>query len=159
MLPSAFARDLPETAMRAPILLSTCVAILIAQSAISGQASAGSAALCAREARANGLHGHARREFQTHCLSATRSAEVLSDPSCQRVVEDTRISDAAEARLERLSVGQRRAGADCQIEKTMFDANEDMLALIERNPNHCGHSGAGLALMRASQRTMRAIGC
>jgi hypothetical protein len=84
---------------------------------------------------------------------------LAEDAICARVEAATHISNAAEARLERLNAAQRRANEDCPIEQTMFEANEEIIALVEQSPNHCGHTQAGIALMRASLRTMKRIGC
>jgi hypothetical protein len=84
---------------------------------------------------------------------------LAEDGICARVEAATRISNAAEARLERLNAAQRRANEDCAIEQTMFEANEEIIALVEQSPTHCGHTEAGLELMRASLRAMKRIGC
>jgi len=92
-------------------------------------------------------------------LAAALGPAFAGDGVCARVEAATRVSNAAEARLERLNAAQRRANEDCAIEQAMFAANEEIIALVEQSPSHCGHTEAGLALMRASLRAMKRIGC
>lgn len=104
------------------------------------------------------------RLFLVVCLAASTPAGAgdaasMRHPNCRRVEQDARAAAAAEAQLERLSPRQLRLGEHCRVEKTMLEADADMIDLIEQTPGHCGHTPAGLALMRASQRTMIAIGC
>ena len=115
--------------------------------------------LCAAQARGAGLQGAAARSFARRCARSPFSAIVFADPVCRRVAQATMVSLGASARLGDLSAAQRGAGEDCRIEKTMFDVNDSMLALIDKSPSHCGHSAAGIELMRASQRAMRGMGC
>ena len=127
-----------------------------------GTASAHAAGLhdyCAADAREAGLQGGAAYRFERRCNASPLAAIVFSDPLCGKAAQETAVSRAASTRLGNLSPAQRRAGEDCAIEQTMLGVNDAMLVLIDRSPSHCGHTPAGVELMRASQNAMRRIGC
>jgi hypothetical protein len=126
---------------------------------IASAHAAGLRDLCAANAREAGLQGGALNRFERRCVASPLAAIVFADPLCRKAAQETAISSAASTRLENLSRAQRRAGEDCAIEQTMLGVNDAMLALIDRSPSHCGHTSAGVELMRASQNTMRRIGC
>ena len=116
-------------------------------------------ALCALHASAAGLQGAGARRFERQCAASPVAAIVFADPACRQAAQATIASANASTRLDSLTGAQRQAGEACRIERTMFDVNDSMLALIDASPSHCGHSAAGLELMRASQRAMKGMGC
>jgi hypothetical protein len=115
--------------------------------------------LCAAQARDAGFQGAAARRFERRCLSSPMAAIVFSDPQCRKAAEATIVSERASSRLGNLSAAQRQSGEDCRIERTMLDVNDSMLALIDNSSSHCGHTPAGIELMRASQKAMKGMGC
>ena len=131
---------------------------LVAASAGAAQPS-GLRALCALHASAAGLQGAGARRFERQCAASPVTGIVFADPACRQAAQATIASVNASTRLDALTGAQRRSGEDCRIERTMFDVNDSMLSLIDSSPSHCGHSAAGLELMRASQRAMKGMGC
>jgi hypothetical protein len=120
---------------------------------------AGLRALCQARSGAAALEGSQARRFQRHCFQSPLARIVFADPECQRVAQATLQSESASAGLAGLSAAQRRAGEDCRFERMMLEINDAMLSLIDRSPSHCGHSAAGLELMRASQSAMKRMSC
>jgi len=135
--------------------LALCIALA---SLVPAQAS-GLREVCASSAREAGLQGSAAQRFERRCMASQPAAIVFSDPLCRKAALDTSASRKAAAQLENLSAARRRSGEDCQIEKAMLDVNDAMLTLIDQSPSHCGHTSAGIDLMRASQQAMKRIGC
>ena len=116
-------------------------------------------ALCAFHASAAGLQGAGALRFERRCAASPVAAIVFADPACREAAQATIASTNASTRLDNLTGAQRQAGQECRIEHTMFDVNDAMLALIDASASHCGHTAAGLELMRASQRAMKGMGC
>ena len=116
-------------------------------------------ALCAFHASAAGLQGAGAMRFERRCAASPVAAIVFADPACRQAAQATIASAQASSLLDALTGAQRQAGEACRIEHTMFDVNDAMLSLIDARPSHCGHSAAGLELMRASQRAMKGMGC
>ena len=143
--------------MRSSAILATALCVGIAS--LAPARASGLRDLCAANANEAGLRGSAARRFEQRCVTSQPAAIVFSDPLCRRAARETAVSHAASTQLENLTPAQRRAGEDCRIEQTMFDVNDAMLALIDASPSHCGHTPAGVELMRASQRAMKAMGC
>jgi len=136
--------------------------VAISFALLAGGASAQSSGLrdlCLAHARDAGLVGAAAQRFERRCQASPMAAIVFSDPQCKKAAQATIASERASARLGSLSTAQRQSGEDCRIERTMLDVNDSMLGYIDASPSHCGHTAAGVELMRASQRAMKGMGC